>query len=77
MSSQPFEIASPIDNFINPRLKKKDRKKRRDEDLQERDCTIESVYGWHATTLILNGSPLSILFTPETRKWEHPESFSS
>ena len=68
MSLQPFQVSPPIHNFINPRLKEKDRKKRRDEDLQERDCTFERVYGWHATTLILNGPPLSILFAREMRK---------
>ena len=41
MSLQPFEVTPPIDNFINARLKEKNRKKRRDENLQERDCTIE------------------------------------
>jgi len=47
---QPFQVTPPIDYFINTRLKEKDRKKRRAENLQERDCTIERVYGWHATT---------------------------
>jgi hypothetical protein len=36
--------------------------------LQERDCTIERVYGWHTTTLTLNASVLSILFAPKMRK---------
>src|SRR4029453_8015658 len=46
MSLQPFEVTPPIDDFINARLEEKNSEKRRDEDLQERDCVIERVYGW-------------------------------
>jgi len=76
MPLQPFQVTPPIDNFINARLKEKDRKERRNQNLQERDCTIERVYGWHTTTLTLNASVLSILFAPENaqKRGKHPES---
>src|SRR6266496_1958189 len=68
MSLQPFQVAPPIHNFINARLKEKNSEKCRDQRLQETDCTIERVDGWHATTLILNNSPLSILHLARAKK---------
>ncbi len=77
MRRQPLEITPPIYNFINSRLKEENSEKCRDKDLQERNCAIERVYGWHATTLILNASPLSILFAPQCAQMGVPRKLSA
>jgi hypothetical protein len=47
MPFQPFQVASAIDNFINPGLKEKDREKSRREDLHQIDCSSECMQSWH------------------------------
>jgi hypothetical protein len=47
MPFQPFQVASAIDNFINPGLKEKDREKSRREDLHQIGCSSERVQSWH------------------------------
>src|SRR5882724_5797889 len=47
MSFQPFEVSAPIDDFINSRLKKKNRQKSRREKLHQISCFGRRVQSWH------------------------------
>src|SRR6266536_3154228 len=71
VSFQPFQVTTPIHNFINARLKEKDRKKRRGENLHEIYCSSECVQGWHRED-ILGGTTWRCrsCFAPDLRrKW--------
>jgi hypothetical protein len=63
MSVQPFEVAAPVDHFVDARLQKEDGKKRGDEDLQEVGRSLPGMQVRHPTTLTPNNCSLSILTT--------------
>lgn len=47
MSFQPFEVASAIHYFIDPRLEEEDGEKGRGEDLEKVACALRSMKTWH------------------------------
>jgi len=65
MSFQPFEVTAPIDDFINARLKEKNREKRGDEYLQKSFRSSEHAKVLHGAIVTRQDLPLSILY----RRW--------
>lgn len=56
MCCEPFEIAPPIDNFVNARLQKQNREKCGGEDLQKIHRSLRGVYVWHLATVASRSS---------------------
>jgi hypothetical protein len=65
MSFQPFQVTAPIDDFINARLKEKNRQKRGDEYLQKSSRSSEHAKVLHGAIVTRQDLPLSILY----RRW--------
>src|SRR4029077_20346813 len=65
MSFQPFQVAAAINDFINARLKKKNREKCGDEYLQKSCRSSKHVQVLHGATLTPQRLPLSIFY----RRW--------
>ena len=61
MSFQPFQVAAPIDDFINARLKEKNREKRGDEYLQKSSRSSKYAQVLHGAIVTPQDLPLSIL----------------
>src|SRR4030095_4539663 len=67
MSFYPFEVAAAIDDFINSRLKEKNREKCGDEYLQKSCRSSEHAQVLHGATVTLRDLPLSILYCAGVR----------
>src|SRR5437773_8863185 len=65
MSFQPFQVTAPIDDFIDTRLKEKNREKRGDEYLQKSSRSSEHAQVLHGAIVTPQDLPLSIFY----RRW--------
>jgi hypothetical protein len=64
MSFQPFQVAAAINDFVNARLKEKNREKRGDEYLQKSCRFSKHAQVLHGATVTRQDLPLSTFYRP-------------